>query len=86
VREYSGDVDAASALDVHKERVRGLNETLKLVLLLLLGARWVQQILGHFLFLVNCDWWSSENGTKTVYGGKKRIRDGQKGSSEYKSR
>jgi hypothetical protein len=25
-----------------------LNETLKLVLLLLLGARWVQQILGHF--------------------------------------
>ena len=48
MRKYSGDVEAAGAFDVHKERVRGLNETLKLVLLLLLGARWVQQILGHF--------------------------------------
>ena len=50
MRKHGRDDEAAGALDVHEERVGGLDQALELVLPLLVGARWVQQILGHFWF------------------------------------
>lgn len=42
-------MEAARALDVHEEAVRRLNQSLELVLGLLIRGRRVKQILGHFL-------------------------------------
>jgi len=44
VGEHGGDVEAALALNVHEERVRGLHETLELVLRLLELSRRVQEV------------------------------------------
>lgn len=42
-------MEAARALNVHEEAVRRLNQSLELVLGLLIRGRRVKQILGHFL-------------------------------------
>lgn len=47
--EDSDNVEASGALNVHEEGVRGLDQALKLVLLLLIGSGGVEQIDGHFL-------------------------------------
>lgn len=57
MRKHGRDDKAARALDVHEERVGRLDQSLELVLSLLVGARWVQQILGHFLI---CGVWRGE--------------------------
>lgn len=43
-------MEAARALNVHEEAVRRLDQSLELVLGLLIRGRRVKQILGHFLF------------------------------------
>ena len=43
--EDGRDIEAAGALDIHKERVRRLNQTLELVFALLIGRARVQEIL-----------------------------------------
>lgn len=45
--EEGGDVEAARALNVHEETVWGLNQALKLVLVLFVGRRWVKEITWH---------------------------------------
>lgn len=50
VRENSGNVEASRALNIHEETVGGLNQSLELVLGLLVGERWVEEVLGHFGF------------------------------------
>ena len=49
VRENSGDMKASGALDIHEETVGRLNQSLQLVLGLLVGLRGVEQILGHII-------------------------------------
>ena len=49
MRKYSGDLEASGALHIHEEAVGGLDEALKLVLLVLIGFGGVEEILGHFI-------------------------------------
>lgn len=51
VREHSGDVQAAGALDVHEERTGRSNELLELVLAELASRRGVEEILSQNLLL-----------------------------------
>lgn len=48
VGENCGNVEASRALNIHEEAVRGLNQSLELVLALLVSERWVAKVLGHF--------------------------------------
>lgn len=48
VGENCGDVEASRALNIHEEAVGGLNQSLELVLALLVSERWVAKVLGHF--------------------------------------
>lgn len=43
--EDSGDVETSRALDIHEERVRGLNQSLELMLLGFVNSRRVQQVM-----------------------------------------
>jgi hypothetical protein len=47
VGENSSNVEASRALNIHKEAVRGLDQSLELVLALLVSERWVAKVLRH---------------------------------------
>ena len=44
MREHGGDLEATRALDIHEKAVRLLNETLQLVLLVLVVGGGVQEV------------------------------------------
>jgi hypothetical protein len=50
VRENGGDLEASGALNIHEKAVRGLDQSLKLVLMLLLSLGRKKKISGHLIY------------------------------------